>query len=395
MRGAIEDLIKTFARNPWYLIPIAIIFIPLFYHLGAHCIYMWDEAIYANNALEMLYHRNWFVIQNNGVPSHYNVKPQLVTWLQAFSMSLFGVKEWALRLPSALAGFGIILLLLIFSKRWIGNYLVGLFGGIILVSAFGFVRIHMTRSGDLDAVMLFFVTGYVFTFLDYLLSKDSVRKYLLLLTGLIVCAFMSKSLAGLMPLIPLGVLSVFFARGRAFLFDRRTWLHIAVGLSLIGIYYFARNLVQPEYFQMVWDSEFLRFTHNVMPWHKQPFTFYIRNFTRLDFFDPHIYVFGISAVILIISKDMRIRLISSLLIGFCVLYLLLISIPVVKLEWYDAPFYPFACFLIAIAIWKYTSQNGICWVILLLTILFPYRSVLTYYTDRIYPTEPLEKEGDR
>src|SRR5687767_10138855 len=44
---------------------------------------IWDEAIYANNALEMTETGNLLVLHNNGEPSLYNTKPPLNIWLQA------------------------------------------------------------------------------------------------------------------------------------------------------------------------------------------------------------------------------------------------------------------------------------------------------------------------
>src|SRR5688572_17362545 len=68
---------------------------------------IWDEAIYANNALEMTETENLLVLHNNGEPSLYNTKPPLNIWLQALSIRVFGINEFAIRLPSYLALLGI------------------------------------------------------------------------------------------------------------------------------------------------------------------------------------------------------------------------------------------------------------------------------------------------
>lgn len=393
MIRALKFEIGQIAQQPWLILPLLIIGVPIFYLLGEHCIYMWDEAIYANNAIEMLHDGNWFVIHNNGIPSHYNVKPQLVTWMQALSMSVFGVNEWALRLPSALAAFGTALLLLLFSRRWTGRHVAGVFSAIVLVSAFGFIRVHLARTADLDAVLLFFTTAYSFLFIDYLLRENHHRKYLWPLSILVFLAFLSKSLAGLLPLLPLFILAVMTKRGRLFLFSRNTWISVFATIFLVACYYFIREQLQPGYFDMVWNSEFKRLTHNVMPWHKQPFHFYLMNFVKLDFFFPHLFVLPLSIMALMMSKSGQIKKMARYTSGFVLIYLLFISIPVVKLEWYDAPIYPVASFIIGLSIWHFGKHLNVWFTIILLTLIFPYRSVLQFYTSQIYPTEPLEKEG--
>ncbi len=393
MIRAFRREIANLLRTPLLVVPFILICFPLFYALGGHCIYMWDEAIYANNAIEMLHSGNWFVIQNNGIPSHYNVKPPLVIWMQAVSMGIFGVSEWALRLPSALAGLGIALITWVFSRRWLGTYLPGIFASMMLVSAYGFVRVHMVRTGDLDAVLLFFTTAYTFLLVDYLLMKTTPGKYVLPVSVLVFLGFLSKSLGALLPLVPLLFIFLSFRKGRGFLVQRRVGIAIFSVFCLIMLYYFARDVAQPGYFRLVWESEFLRLTHNVMPWHEHPFTYYIVNFVKLGFFSPHIFFLPVAIALLLIRQDQFIRKVAGILTAFCLLFLLFISIPVVKLEWYDAPVYPFASMLLGIAIWKYARKWYLWLLVLLLILVFPYRSVLTFYRSHTYPSEPLEREG--
>jgi 4-amino-4-deoxy-L-arabinose transferase-like glycosyltransferase len=72
-----------------------------FFHLGTYGLWEPDEARYAEIAREMLALRNFIVPHLNYVP--YIEKPPLLYWLTASSMSLFGVNEFAARLPNALA----------------------------------------------------------------------------------------------------------------------------------------------------------------------------------------------------------------------------------------------------------------------------------------------------
>jgi hypothetical protein len=98
-------------------------------------------------------------------------------------------------------------------------------------------------------------------------------------------------------------------------------------------------------------------------------------------------------IALILSKSKQVKKIALYTSGFVLIYLLFVSVPVVKLEWYDAPIYPMAGFIIGLSIWHFAKHWSTWFVIILLTLIFPYRSVLQFYTERIYPTEPLEREG--
>ena len=67
------------------------------------------EARYAEIARLMSETQNWAVLQiDYGVP--FWAKPPLSTWLSAFSFEIFGISEWAARLPSFLIAIGILLI---------------------------------------------------------------------------------------------------------------------------------------------------------------------------------------------------------------------------------------------------------------------------------------------
>lgn len=67
------------------------------------------EARYGEIARKMLETGDWITPQHDyGVP--FWAKPPLSTWFSAFSMKLFGVNEFAVRLPSLLLGIGMLML---------------------------------------------------------------------------------------------------------------------------------------------------------------------------------------------------------------------------------------------------------------------------------------------
>jgi hypothetical protein len=86
----------------------AILFIPFLGHVH---LFDWDEINFAESAREMLVTGEYFRVQINFIP--FWEKPPLFFWLQAACMKVFGVNEFAARLPNALCG--IVTLSLLFS----------------------------------------------------------------------------------------------------------------------------------------------------------------------------------------------------------------------------------------------------------------------------------------
>lgn len=388
---------SSFAVFLLFLLLITISFFPLFYKLGASVIHIWDEAIYANNALEMYSNKNYWVLHNNGAPNLYNVKPPLVIWLQCLSLHTFGVGETAIRIPSALAALGTIIAIFMFLKKYL-SLGWGFFASLVLVTSAGFVRVHVTRSGDLDSVLVFFVTLYALLFFDYLLDeKKQSNRRLILIAFFVFCAFMSKSLAGLMPLPGLLLGALLIGKGKILLKNYSVYVLAMVVLMLAAMYYLLREKAQPGYFKEVWFSEFSRYTENVMSWHQQPFNFYWKHLKN-QAFDFWIYWLPIGLAGLF-NPNNALRKMTILLMVFVSCYFLLISVPSVKLDWYDAPLFPFMAVLIALGmatlfmvLFKHRQVRTVLLSVVLLSTIFPYRKIMAANKETL-PADSLEFEA--
>ncbi|HEY0274271.1 MAG TPA: glycosyltransferase family 39 protein [Chitinophaga sp.] len=77
----------------------AVLFIPF---LGAVHLFDWDEINFAEAAREMIVSHNYLQVQIDFQP--FWEKPPLFIWMQAGSMLLFGVNEFAARFPNAVTG---------------------------------------------------------------------------------------------------------------------------------------------------------------------------------------------------------------------------------------------------------------------------------------------------
>lgn len=89
-----------------------VLFIPF---LGTVHLFDWDEINFAESAREMMITGNWFQVQINFQP--FWEKPPLFFWMQVLCMKLFGVNEFAARLPNAICGILTIQVLYLIGSR--------------------------------------------------------------------------------------------------------------------------------------------------------------------------------------------------------------------------------------------------------------------------------------
>ena len=106
--------------------------------LGATPLFDVDEGAFSEATREMIVHHDWMHTTLNGEPRFD--KPIGVYWLQAISVSLFGVREFAFRLPSALSAWGWSLALVAFALPRLGRQ-VAVAAGVILATSLGVLAI--------------------------------------------------------------------------------------------------------------------------------------------------------------------------------------------------------------------------------------------------------------
>jgi 4-amino-4-deoxy-L-arabinose transferase-like glycosyltransferase len=99
--NAATDFRSPLARVAWIVLILATLYISYFSNLGAIGFIGPDEPRYAWIARNMAETGDWITPRLYGKP--WFEKPPLYYWGAAFSFKLFGVSEWAARLPSAIA----------------------------------------------------------------------------------------------------------------------------------------------------------------------------------------------------------------------------------------------------------------------------------------------------
>jgi len=105
---------RASARPPWWL--VAVLLLIAFAFQGSRAIWEPDEGRYTGASLNMLTKRRLAAAEVDGEHPHLT-KPPMIYWAVASSFRLFGINEWAARLPGALAFFGTGLLVFGLGRR--------------------------------------------------------------------------------------------------------------------------------------------------------------------------------------------------------------------------------------------------------------------------------------
>lgn len=115
------------------------------WQLGAAPLFDVDEGAFSEATRELLSSGDWGHTTLNGTDRFD--KPILVYWLQAVSMAVFGVNEWATRLPSALCVLAATLAAGRFAARRWGSQ-TGALAALVLGSGLGLLAIGRASTAD-------------------------------------------------------------------------------------------------------------------------------------------------------------------------------------------------------------------------------------------------------
>lgn len=140
-----------------------LLFVPF---LGAVHLFDWDEINFAECAREMIATGNYFSVQINFQP--FWEKPPLFIWMQALSMNIFGINEFAARLPNAICGIITLLVLFNISKK-LYDVKFGLLW--VLVYAGSFLPHFYFKSGIIDPWFNLFIFSGIYYFILFGIKK--------------------------------------------------------------------------------------------------------------------------------------------------------------------------------------------------------------------------------
>lgn len=152
MKKAIESPI-------FFVLLAAIFFLPF---LGGVHLFDWDEINFAEIAREMTVLNNYLEVYINY--EVFTEKPPLFMWLQAISMNVFGVGDYAARFPNAVFGILVLPLLYTLGKKMHSKK----FGVYWALAWFGSILPHLYfKSGIIDPVFNFFIFLAIYFLIRY------------------------------------------------------------------------------------------------------------------------------------------------------------------------------------------------------------------------------------
>jgi 4-amino-4-deoxy-L-arabinose transferase-like glycosyltransferase len=208
----------------------------------------------------------------NGKP--FLEKPPLVYWSIAASLKVFGVHDWAARLPGVLFGWGTLLLSGLLASRLYGRE-VGAASLLVLSTCYGFLA--ATHHLEADAGLLFFGTAAAY-FLWRSIEGPPGWYGAVALAGL--GAFFSKGFIGIVfpSLHFLGWIA--WTRCPRELLRARPWIWIPLVAVPIGLWFTALHAVPQERLlhAFLYENHWERFlgTRNDMDrGHQKPLWFYL------------------------------------------------------------------------------------------------------------------------
>jgi 4-amino-4-deoxy-L-arabinose transferase-like glycosyltransferase len=153
----------------------------------------YDDALYAHEAKQMLLTGDWWTIRYNGL-LNFEYPPMFV-WLEALSMKLMGISDFAAKFPSALAGLLTIVLVFCIARMWSEEFWLPVASGWVLMLTQYFLKYSMHAMTDVPFT-------FFFTLAIYLYMLGLRRHRFVILSGLAVgLAILTRSILGILPIV--------------------------------------------------------------------------------------------------------------------------------------------------------------------------------------------------
>ncbi|MDD3517952.1 MAG: glycosyltransferase family 39 protein [Chromatiales bacterium] len=218
---------------PWL---IAALYAGFFFNLGGFPLFDLDEGAFGSATMEMLARRDFVSTWLYGEPRYD--KPILIYWLQAASVTLLGLNEIGLRLPSAIAATLWMLLIAAFGRRVL-DARTGIVAAILAATSIEVAILG--RAAIADALLNLCIAGAMFAL--FLYYRERRVRWLYAAAAAIGFGMLTKGPVAL--LIPLAVSFLFHAIKGEWRLWLRTALHpgaIALVIAIVLPWYVAQYL---------------------------------------------------------------------------------------------------------------------------------------------------------
>jgi 4-amino-4-deoxy-L-arabinose transferase-like glycosyltransferase len=226
-----------------------------------------DEPRFAQVAREMLARHDWITPTLDG--RSWLEKPILYYWQAILAYNVFGVKDWAARLPSAVDATVMILAVYLFLRRFRPAF--HLDGALIVAATAGFIGFARAASMDMPLAAAFTVSMIAW----YAWFESGGRLCLAIFYCFLALATLAKGPVA--PLLAVLVISIFAAVKRDYrLLSRSLWIPGILAFAAIALpWYVAVQLRNSDFYRIfILEQNFARYATNLYR-HQQPFWFYI------------------------------------------------------------------------------------------------------------------------
>ena len=226
-----------------------------------------DEPRYAQVAREMLARHDWITPTLGGVA--WLEKPPLYYWQAIIAFRLFGVSDWAARLPSVCDAF--LMVLAVYWFLWRLRLGSELDGALVVATSAGIVGFSRAASTDMPLTATFTIAMLAW----YAWFESGEKKYLAGFYGFIALATLAKGPVG--PFLAAAVILIFAALQRSAKIALKTlWIPgLLLGCAIALPWYSLVQLRNPQFFhEFIVQHNLARFGSNLYH-HPEPFWYYI------------------------------------------------------------------------------------------------------------------------
>jgi 4-amino-4-deoxy-L-arabinose transferase-like glycosyltransferase len=322
-----RDIPKTGKIITGLVMALCLYFV-FFQQLGSYHIRTWDESTYAVNAFEMHQNGNYLTPYMKGVPDfEWNTKPPMMLWLQVFFIKLMGFNELSVRLPSAIAGSLTALFLFFFTARRL-SFLLASSVFLTFITCMGISDFHAARTGDLDALLLLFISLSAGSYYIWLETEN--HKYLTRFFIFLTLAYLTKSIAAFLFVPSLFVITLMQGKLKQILNTRAFYEGLFFLATVITTYVMFRENEGP-YINGLFANEFNRVYE--LKDHVQPADYYLNALFEGHFF----WIWPAIPGIILALRDEGTRRFSTFLLICLVGHFFVISYASVKYIWYMLP----------------------------------------------------------
>lgn len=230
----------------------------LFLDLGGAALFEPDEGRNAEIAREILLLKDWITPHYDFIPRLD--KPIFFFGLIALSYKLFGISEWAARLPSALAALACLWITYRFASSLSGRR-AGLWSALILLSSMEFFA--LSRAVIMDMTLTCFITLALWNFClgQRGVESGAGKSQFLLMYAAMGIATLLKGPIGF--LLPAAVIGVYLLLTKRWTLMRQMQIPLGVALFILTVmpWYLAAESRNPGYLRyFLWEENVHRFT---------------------------------------------------------------------------------------------------------------------------------------